>query len=384
MIQKILTLILFTSFVSLANGQFAIIGQNGETPDELLVVALEDVPAGEVFHFTDNEYSHSTDAFTSGEGFVTFSSVALVPEGIVFSIKNDSGWTIEGSAGLLVDSNSGSLNISFGNEQTYIYQTTDNLSSGTISKVITALDNWDGEMPAEINPIVNHPSSSVCDLPLNIRNATYTGSRELINIEDVTDLDNWTFSENRIDLDLTDFENSIIPVELSLFNGRNLTDGNFLFWETSSEVDNDIFVIERSDDGKHFEEIDFIVGSGTSFSINKYDYTDQSPSNGLNYYRLKQIDFNGNFTFSKTIVLENRIDEDFNIYPTVVSDYITLETNNIEDGEIAVFDETGRVVLMNDLQSFNNTIECSSLVSGAYYMVLYSNNTSYAKKFIKQ
>lgn len=89
-----------------------------------------------------------------------------------------------------------------------------------------------------------------------------------------------------------------LPVELLSFNCTSNQRGIELNWITATEHDNDYFAIERSADGKNFEEIARISGAGNSTSETEYRYMDKNPLNGINYYRLKQVDFNGNSTNS--------------------------------------------------------------------------------------
>lgn len=381
--MRLLTLFLFMSVSSFLSAQLAIIGQNGETPDELLMVALEEIPAGLIFHVTDNEYSHTNDLFVSGEGSVSFVASNTVAKGDVFSIKNDGEWTIEGTTDVDLIAIDGNLNFSFGNEQSYLYTTTNNLCDGAISQILAAFDNWDGTMPAEIDPSVNYADAIVIDLATNVRNATFEGSREFSDLSEIYDLSNWQMADTRIDLDLSDFAGTALPVELSFFEGRKMDNGNKLMWETAIEIDNDIFEIERSSDGEQFEEIDYVWGGGTTSSISSYEYMDDAPSNGLNYYRLKQIDFNGNFTYSNTILIENRNEVEYNVYPTVVADQLTIESSAQEDFEIVVFDQTGRQVFTQSLQNRNSTLELFSLSAGPYYVMINTVSTSITKKIIK-
>ena len=383
MMMRLLTLFLFMSVSSFLSAQLAIIGQNGETPDELLMVALEEISAGLIFHVTDNEYSHTDDLFTVGEGSVSFVTSNIVAKGDVFSLKNDGEWTIEGSTDLGIIAIDGNLNFSFGNEQSYLYTTSNNLSDGPISQIVAAFDNWDGAMPAEIDPSVNYSDAIVIDLASNVRNATFEGSREFSDLSEIIDLSNWQMADTRIDLDLSDFAGTALPVELSFFEGRKLDNGNKLMWETAIEIDNDLFEIERSTDGEQFEEIDFVWGGGTTFSTSSYEYMDDAPSAGLNYYRLKQIDFNGNFTYSNTIVIENRSEVEYNVFPTVVADQLTIESSIREDFEVVVFDQTGRQVLTQSLQNRNNTIELYALTAGPYYIMINTASSSTTKKIIK-
>lgn len=99
---------------------------------------------------------------------------------------------------------------------------------------------------------------------------------------------------------------SVLPIELVSFNGIKKTcNQNVLSWSTATEHNNDHFDIERSLDAITFEKIKEIKGNGNSSQMLKYDYIDLKPSTGINYYRLKQVDYNGKFEFSSIIGIDN-------------------------------------------------------------------------------
>lgn len=91
----------------------------------------------------------------------------------------------------------------------------------------------------------------------------------------------------------------ILPIELVNFSAY-LTNHNSvkLDWETVSEISNDFFVIERSVNGVNWESVIKIDGAGNSSALLQYSTQDENPYDGTSYYRLKQIDFNGDFTYS--------------------------------------------------------------------------------------
>jgi hypothetical protein len=95
-----------------------------------------------------------------------------------------------------------------------------------------------------------------------------------------------------------------LPVELVSFVGEFEKGTVFLVWKTASELNNERFILERSVNGIDFVAIYTVEGAGTTSIPQEYSYTDQSPFSGINYYRLKQIDFNQIFTYSKIISVE--------------------------------------------------------------------------------
>jgi hypothetical protein len=95
-----------------------------------------------------------------------------------------------------------------------------------------------------------------------------------------------------------------LPVELISFTGKISGENILLNWATASELNNDYFIIEKATDEALFSETGRVNGMGNSSQQNSYSFIDESPSAGNNYYRLKQVDFNGAFEYSIIIVID--------------------------------------------------------------------------------
>lgn len=96
---------------------------------------------------------------------------------------------------------------------------------------------------------------------------------------------------------------SALPVELLAFDGSAEGTTNRLFWSTATEQDNDRFEVQRSADGLLFETIGSLPGAGNVQSRQDYDFVHATPAPGVNYYRLRQVDFDGAFEYSNIIAL---------------------------------------------------------------------------------
>ncbi|HRH67931.1 MAG TPA: T9SS type A sorting domain-containing protein [Flavobacteriales bacterium] len=129
--------------------------------------------------------------------------------------------------------------------------------------------------------------------------ATSTGGRVVFS--------NVSFSSGTpfFTLATSDFDNTPLPIELISFEGRTIDTVNELTWATASERNNDHFEVQRSVDGSRFEPIGEVPGAGDSQQVIHYALTDTDPINGLNYYRLKQVDRDGAAVHSQIIVLNN-------------------------------------------------------------------------------
>ena len=98
-----------------------------------------------------------------------------------------------------------------------------------------------------------------------------------------------------------------LPITLLSFTGHNTVDGNLIQWQTASEHNNDYFNIEKTSDGETFENIGYIKGAGESTYPTTYSFTDYNSNRDINYYRLKQTDFDGKSTYSDLISIDTRI-----------------------------------------------------------------------------
>ena len=124
------------------------------------------------------------------------------------------------------------------------------------------------------------------------------------------------------DMYAMDNTDSRLPIVLLSFSAEVKNAKVQLSWSTASELNNDFFTLERSQNGLDFEPILFISGKGTSEETNIYTAFDDSPISGRNYYRLKQTDFNGAFEYSEVVSVMNATvfekSSELRVYPNAV------------------------------------------------------------------
>lgn len=182
--------------------------------------------------------------------------------------------------------------------------------------------------------------------------------------------------------------NVALPVELSLFTGK-LKNGDSveLFWETASELNNKGFQVEHSPDGATWNNIAFIEGRGTSAKAHSYKFTHNISKPGLNYYRLKQIDFNGGVDFSKTILVENKANgHSIHVYPNPFSNEINIRrSEKSEDGaRTRLFDLSGKTIWSGNISENTQTINLEKIPAGFYFLEYKSKGTNERIKLIKK
>ncbi|MBX7109579.1 MAG: T9SS type A sorting domain-containing protein [Chitinophagales bacterium] len=205
-------------------------------------------------------------------------------------------------------------------------------------------------------------------------------------------IDGWS-SFNGNSLTLTWTGTSSLPIILSDFHGESFFDYNQLDWATASEYNNDFWTIERSADGEVFEPLTVMEGYDNSTTSRTYQYYDRSPLNGNNYYRLKQTDIGGTYTYSNIVLLKNFGKEISveDIYPNPTNGSVTL---NLYAGEnyqciVRVLDETGKEMFQynEELIQGNNFLhlDVSQLHTGIYFLQLMNPRTGnvQTKKLVK-
>jgi hypothetical protein len=114
---------------------------------------------------------------------------------------------------------------------------------------------------------------------------------------------------------------AVVPIELTSFSGKSLTNGNQLLWSTQIESNNYGFHIEQSKDGLNFEEISFEKRRNNESQTKNYTFLDQHPYPNLTYYRLIQEDFDGKKEASPIISIQNK-----------ANSHVTIAPNPIENG----------------------------------------------------
>jgi hypothetical protein len=132
--------------------------------------------------------------------------------------------------------------------------------------------------------------------------------------------------------------NNALPVTLTKYSAKAFDGGVQNIWETEAEVNNSYFTVLRSADGRDYEEIGKVKGSGNSTTAHRYSFTDEHPLQGTSYYRLKQTDYNGKSeTFapvSVSIGVSQNIAAEFRVFPNPFKDFFNVQFKSEEEGDI--------------------------------------------------
>ena len=164
-------------------------------------------------------------------------------------------------------------------------------------------------------------------------------------------------------------DGELMPIVLSSYMISVCGDLLTLSWVTESETNNDYFTIEQSFDGVSFHEVAQIAGAGTSSTSNFYEYSMPAAFSGLMYFRLKQTDYNGDYSYSdvQTIFVDNG--EYIRLYPTIATDFITIEG----DYESVKFsNEQGKI--HHPTRMHGNSYPITALPQGMHYAIISLKN----------
>jgi len=184
----------------------------------------------------------------------------------------------------------------------------------------------------------------------------------------------------------------ILPIGLTRFTATKQGSKIKLQWTTESEINNNYFTVEKSLDGLNFETLCTVKGVGNSSSPLNYEAEDEHPFTGLNYYRLKQIDFNGSYSYSNVVSCRatgtgmmsvQRVD------PNPVQSFatITLDISDDEDVSFQLFNTQGQSVyyksffVQEGIQHLD--LDLSGLKQGIFLLRIHCEYGDYSQKIIK-
>ena len=174
-----------------------------------------------------------------------------------------------------------------------------------------------------------------------------------------------------------------LPVQLTHFSGKETPQGAQLNWTTASELNNKGFEIERSSNSERWTNIDFVLGNGTVNTAVQYDFVDKTPARGINYYRLKQVDFDGAFEYSDIIALDFEGDKGgISIYPNPVGTVLNVSmSETLEDVQVQLYDVSGKILWSQ--KGIVNQIAFDSYAPGVYYLEVVSSTGQRIQKVVK-
>jgi len=180
----------------------------------------------------------------------------------------------------------------------------------------------------------------------------------------------------------------VLPLRFLSFNARVKTEGVQLNWRTDLEVGTSHFEVEHSTNGLIFNTLATVAALGNNGLANDYVHLHPNATEGLHYYRIKQIDRDGTFVYSKTISVKLETGpQKITISPNPANHYLILTLSNAlkTGGEVQVVDMWGRTVLRypSGKGAIQVRLDISKLASGSYKLLLITPSNQNVMSFVK-
>ncbi len=374
-------------------GSIAFTAFNGDDPDVLAFVVLKEIPANISIFFNENEWQGS--AFNnSNEGILEWSNSSITAPGTVVILTSGTTASV-GSVSVAT----GSFNLGGSNEAVFAYTGTSASPTFFLAAVSNeayslTVGSLAGTGLVEGETAVNFDGDEdigVLDLSIDC-----TGDTRIECATKFNTASNWITQDGSgnqsTDGVAPDVPGSIIgshtipttfgilPVELTKFAAsKDLSHVN-LEWQTATEINNERFEIERSSDAGRFENIGSVKGEGNSSRLQDYSFVDAMPLNGINYYRLKQIDIDGAFAYSDVVSVKmNRAN--IRITPTSTFDFVTVNTG--AQSSLVLRNINGQVMDSQSDSEGNFTIEMANYAQGIYFLTIDVNGSIQTKKVVR-
>jgi hypothetical protein len=165
----------------------------------------------------------------------------------------------------------------------------------------------------------------------------------------------------------------VVPLGVSLldFDAEKIDDRNFIHWKTDNEINNDYFVVETSKDAQSWSDLEQVDGNGTTNEIIDYAIWHNQPNSGNNYYRLKQVDFDGTSSYSEIRMIENStVQNDYYFFPNPSKGVINLINpfGHSKDIQLRIVDLQGKIIYSSSIlfSKTNYVLDLSFLENGFY------------------
>jgi len=182
---------------------------------------------------------------------------------------------------------------------------------------------------------------------------------------------------------------AVLPVNLISFDGALVNKNARLQWRTENELNNKGFELQRAYDGTNFKTIGFIPSLANSSGAGSYSFADQELAQSFNYYRLKQIDTDGTFTYSNIVLLKANLGNELKVLNNPFNHFIDIQLSSsfAPISTVQLIDANGRMILQNTLMPnlLRQRIPVrSNLANGVYYLKVLSGKQQFVTTVIKQ
>lgn len=176
-----------------------------------------------------------------------------------------------------------------------------------------------------------------------------------------------------------------LPVGYSNWDVSRINDQVQLIWSTEFEENNAKFYVQRSENGSVWETIGAVNGKGDADGNNDYSFIDKNPLQTVGYYRLMQVDFNGDASYTSILAAAGSTENDLKIYPNPAVNSFTIKTNGSKIDEIVLTDLIGKKYAVDYTIEDNRVIvNCDNYTSGSYILTVVSNGIKMTERLLVQ
>jgi hypothetical protein len=174
-----------------------------------------------------------------------------------------------------------------------------------------------------------------------------------------------------------------LPVGYTYWNAQYNEGAVDLIWGTEFEEDNRDFVVQRSADGMVWETIGAVAGNNTTNNAQNYSYTDHKPLTGISYYRLMQVDADGDIEYNSVLSVSSSDIEPFTIYPNPANNNFSIYTKSKKMERVVLTDMVGKSFDVDYTTTSNGVeIDCSNYAAGVYTLTVVTNGTAQSQRLI--
>lgn len=373
---------------TLSPGDIAFIAYATDGTDHFAFLLLKDVTTSTQIHFTDNSWLNGNSLCTNEQTCTWTVPNGGLSKGTIVEITDDTTANANATFGTC----SGSLgSLAAASDQILAYQSGPAFIAGISSR------NWSDTcapvcsgntgltcLPSSLTDGTTALSASdtVTDFDNGYYNGTLSGTRQQL-LAAINNRNNWIFSNN---IQTWPSWNFSLPVKLIAFTATQMGDRILLSWSTASETNNAYFSLERLGSGNEFQEITQIEGAGSTGLVHSYSYLDKYPDEAKNYYRLRQVDFDGKSTLSEVISISIPTKQLTVQWLNDNHDQIQIGLETTTKVRVLFSDLTGKIILSFDeqLHKGSNTISVPDLPAGIYLLQVTSGSENYHQKIIKR
>lgn len=173
---------------------------------------------------------------------------------------------------------------------------------------------------------------------------------------------------------------STLPIELLSFSAEPTNNDVIVQWKTASEINNDRFEILRSQDAERWNVITTVAGAGTTNEAHNYQAVDQRPLKGRSYYRLKQVDRDGQYSLSRAVSVEF-VSDSYAVWPNPSTGVFNLSAADVY---VEVWNTQGKKIISSYLDRSRTGIDISEYASGVYILKVYGEDSVKVYRIVKK